>query len=122
MRDESYLIILRTVFSENRSTYFEKYIPKAVMPISKQFLREIYWLHENPVSKDFIKKNYFLNTFIHWVVSRGSFGRVGLTSTYLKDKVKFEKARVVYDYMLTNVAFVKDLQKQLRKRTGDTDG
>lgn len=124
---------IKNHFSENKSTYLEKYIPKAVMLISKQFLREIYWLHEISVSKNFIKKNYSLNTFIHWIMSRSSFGRIGLTPTYLKNKIKFEKVKVIYDYILTNVdmlmekiiteaKYVKDLQKQLRKSTGDTNG
>lgn len=67
--------------------------------ITRNFAREIYWLHNKPLSWREVSKLYSREVIAHWMIVRSALGRVGLRTHSLDEDGFREKVGRVYDYM-----------------------
>lgn len=94
---------LRNVMIKDGQKYVEKWKERMLRNISSNFVRELYWLYQQKLPIDAVKKLYPLEVFAHWLMVRGgTTGRVGLRIHPLSDKEVIDRIRVAYQYMLDN--------------------
>ena len=67
--------------------------------ITKNFAREIYWLHGRFLSWDEVSKLYSREVIAHWMIVRSALGRVGLRVYQISNDRFREKVERVYEYM-----------------------
>ena len=67
--------------------------------ITKNFAREIYWLHGRFLSWDEVSKLYSREVIAHWMIVRSALGRVGLRVYQISNERFREKVERVYEYM-----------------------
>ncbi|MGC9153301.1 MAG: thioredoxin family protein [Vulcanisaeta sp.] len=67
--------------------------------ITRNFAREIYWLHNRFVSWGEVSKLYSKEVIAHWMIIRSALGRVGLRVYPISNERFREKVDKVYDYM-----------------------
>lgn len=68
--------------------------------ITKNFAREIYWLHNKLLGwGGEVSKLYSKEVIAHWMIIRSALGRVGLRAYPISNERFREKVERVYDYM-----------------------
>ena len=67
--------------------------------ITKNFAREIYWLHGRFLSWGEVSKLYSKEVIAHWMIVRSALGRVGLRVYQISNERFREKVDRVYEYM-----------------------
>ena len=67
--------------------------------ITKNFAREIYWLHGRFLGWDEVSKLYSKEVIAHWMIVRSALGRVGLRVYQISNERFREKVERVYEYM-----------------------
>lgn len=100
---------LRNIMVKEGETYFEKWKERMKRSISSNFIREIYWLYEKKVEKEYILQRYPLEVFAHWLMVRGgAVGRVGLRIHPLREKEIILRINEAYIYMFENYDSIWD--------------
>lgn len=101
-KDEMYNY-LRNIMIKEGPKYIEKWKERILRNISSNFVRELYWLYQEKLPIDNLKKLYPLEIFAHWLMLRGgTTGRVGLRIHPLKDKDVMFRITMAYQFMLEN--------------------
>ncbi|WP_243678335.1 thioredoxin family protein [Vulcanisaeta distributa] len=67
--------------------------------ITKNFAREIYWLHNKFLGWSEVSKLYSKEVIAHWMIIRSALGRVGLRAYPISNERFREKVERVYEYM-----------------------
>ncbi|ARM76343.1 thioredoxin family protein [Acidianus manzaensis] len=94
---------LRNIMIKEGPKYVDKWNERILRNISSNFVREIYWLYNNKIPVEDIKKMYTLQIFAHWLMVRGgSTGRVGLRIHSIKEADVMSRIEKAYNYMLSN--------------------
>jgi len=88
--------------------------------ISSNFIRELYWLYEKKLEKEYVMSKYPIEVFAHWLMVRGgAVGRVGLRIHSLSEKEIITRISEVYIYLFNNYDSLWDKvikeQEEIRK-------
>ena len=117
--EEMYNYLRNTMIKEGE-VHFEKWKDKMKRVISANFIRELYWLYEKKLEKDYVMSKYPLEVFAHWLMVRGgAVGRVGLRIHPLSEKDVILRINEAYIYMFENYDSLWDKvikeQEEIRK-------
>ncbi|MFP3485458.1 MAG: glutaredoxin [Vulcanisaeta sp.] len=72
---------------------------KFLSVITKNFAREIYWLHGKFLDWSEVSKLYPREVIAHWMIVRSALGRVGLRLHSISEERFWSKVMRVYEYM-----------------------
>ncbi|BFI76190.1 thioredoxin family protein [Sulfurisphaera ohwakuensis] len=111
---------LRNVIVKEGDIYFEKWKDTMKRVISSNFIRELYWLYEKKLEKEYVMSKYPIEVFAHWLMVRGgAVGRVGLRIHPLSEKEIITRISEVYIYLFNNYDSLWDKvikeQEEIRK-------
>ncbi|WP_446752450.1 thioredoxin family protein [Vulcanisaeta sp. JCM 16161] len=70
--------------------------------ITKNFAREVFWLHNKFLGWNEVSKVYSKEVIAHWMIIRSALGRVGLRAYPISNERFREKVERVYDFMSRN--------------------
>lgn len=101
-KDELYNY-LRNVMIKEGQRIIDKWKERMLRNISSNFVRELYWLYEEKLPIDTVKRLYPLEVFAHWLMIRGgTTGRVGLRIYPLKNKEIMNRINEAYQFVINN--------------------
>ncbi|GAB6943897.1 thioredoxin family protein [Vulcanisaeta sp. JCM 14467] len=99
-RDEAYNELRKYLSDGNACREFiRRREDKFLAVITKNFAREIYWLHGKFLGWDEVSKLYSREVIAHWMIVRSALGRVGLRVYPISNERFREKVERVYEYM-----------------------
>jgi predicted thioredoxin/glutaredoxin len=100
--NQEILTALRQTLDQRFTSFLSEkgYLFHKVLAVN--FLRELYWIHGDAVSRERIDKEYNVSSFAHWLYVRPTLGRIGVRHELDSAKL-FQKATPVWEYLRDNL-------------------
>lgn len=112
---DDYLESVYNYFLEKKDMFMKSYKKYFFKNISKNFIRELFWLYKKKPSKE-IFNTYTFKIFAHWLSVRSAIGRVGLEMDIFENDKKLDKAKQIYTHIIDNFeTLTSEIEEEIRQ-------